>query len=82
MTPGFSPLVWVTTARLDEVSPAGMIDVVPSPGATTLERRGWRWMFLTARLKPKVTVERAQANLSVIASRLAREYPETGPHTL
>ncbi len=77
MTPGFSPLVWVTTAMLDEVSPAGMIDVVPSPGRTRLERRGLRWMFLTARLKPGVTVEQAQANLGVIAARLAREYPDS-----
>ena len=57
MTPGFSPLVWVTAAMMDEVSPVGMIDTVPSPGRTRLEQRGWRWMFLTGRLKPGVTAE-------------------------
>ncbi len=75
MTPGFSPLVWVTAAMMDEVSPVGMIDAVPSPGRTKLEQRGWRWMFLTGRLKPGVSASEAQADLNVIAARLAREYP-------
>jgi len=38
--------------------------------------RGSHFLFVIARLKPGVTLERARANLSVIAQRLARQYPD------
>jgi predicted permease len=39
--------------------------------------RGSAWMKAFVRLKPGVTVEQAQADLSTIAGRLARDYPQT-----
>lgn len=77
MTPGLAPELWVTTAS-EDVDPVGMLDVVPSPtGATRLERRGERWLFLKGRLKPGVTVAAARANLEVVMARLAATYPAT-----
>lgn len=78
MTPMLAPEVWVTTARLEDVEPAGIIDSVPSPtGTTRQERRGSRWLFAKARLKPGVTVEQARASMQVAAAQLTSAYPET-----
>jgi len=38
--------------------------------------RGIQFLRVVARLKPGVTIERAQAEMSAIAARLEREYPE------
>jgi hypothetical protein len=43
--------------------------------------RAARAFDVVARLKPGVTVETAQAELSVIAERLTREYPEANQGT-
>ena len=78
MMPMLAPEVWVTTAQLEDVEPAGIIDSVPSPtGTTRQERRGSRWLFAKARLKPGVTVDQARASMQVTAAQLAGAYPET-----
>ena len=46
-------------------------------GVYKLEDRGARWIEGFVRLKPGVTIEQAQAELSAIAARLERDYPET-----
>jgi predicted permease len=78
MVPMLASDLWVATAWVGEVEPAGIIDSVPSPGARTrLERRGYRWMFLKGRLKDGVTFEQARADVDVISAQLNGEYPAT-----
>jgi predicted permease len=78
MVPMLQPEMWVPVAWVEEIEPAGIQDAVPSPtGNTRLERRGQRWMFIKARLKDGVAPERADANMQVIAARLAAEHPKT-----
>ena len=55
LLPMLAAEIWLPTAQAEEVEPAGIQDVVPSPvGNTRLERRGTRWLFLKGRLKPGV----------------------------
>ena len=39
-------------------------------------RRGDHFLFVIARLKPGITLEHARADMSVIAQRLSRQYPD------
>jgi putative ABC transport system permease protein len=56
--------------------PASMVDVY-NAGSNKLEDRGARWAEAYARLKPGVTRNQAQQEISAIAARLAVEYPAT-----
>ncbi len=38
---------------------------------------GFHWLFVMGRLKPGVTLAEAQANMSVVAHRIAQDHPET-----
>lgn len=64
---GYSLQFWV---------PASMEEVFGG-GAYKLENRGARWIEGFAVLKPSVTLEQAQAEISGIAERLDAEYPST-----
>jgi macrolide transport system ATP-binding/permease protein len=77
MVPMLQPEMWLPVAWVEEVEPAGIQEVVPSPGNTRLERRGQRWLFVKGRLKEGETVERAGANLQVIMGQLAAAHPKT-----
>jgi macrolide transport system ATP-binding/permease protein len=78
LVPMLQPELWTPLAWVDDVEPAGIQDVVPSPtGTTRLDRRGQRWLFIKARLKEGETAERAEANLQVIMARLAKDHPKT-----
>jgi hypothetical protein len=68
MLPILAPELWTAVAHVDDVEPAGMQDTVPSPGAHRLERRGQRWLFLKARLKPDATVPQAAAGVDAVMS--------------
>ncbi|HMB80203.1 MAG TPA: ABC transporter permease [Vicinamibacterales bacterium] len=46
-------------------------------GVYKLEDRGARWIEGYVRLKPGVSIEQAQSELSAVAARLEAEYPET-----
>lgn len=78
MIPLLAPELWIPLAYTADVNPAGIQDSVPSPtGTTRLERRGDRWLFTKARLKPGVSVETARANMDVLAAQLRAEHPAT-----
>jgi putative ABC transport system permease protein len=78
MVPMLSPDMWVTVREATEVEPAGIQDVVPSPtGTSRLDRRGQRWLFAKARLKPGATVAQAQANVDVLMRQLTEAHPQT-----
>jgi predicted permease len=42
-----------------------------------LSKRGPRWLSMIGRLKPGVTAQQAQAEMSALAAQLARAYPDT-----
>jgi predicted permease len=78
MVPVLSPELWIPVSASLEVEPLGMHDTTPSPtGTSRLNRRGDRWMFLRARLKPGKTLPQASANLTLVMSRLAEANPQT-----
>src|SRR5277367_2839984 len=56
--------------------PASMEDIFES-GGYKLEDRGARWAEAYVRLKPGVTREQAQAEISGVANRLESHYPDT-----
>jgi predicted permease len=64
---GYSFQFWV---------PASMEEVF-QPGGYARDNRGARWIEGFAVLKPGVSIERAQAEMSAIAARLESGYPET-----
>jgi predicted permease len=72
------PELWIPITHVEEVEPAGINDIIPSPtGRTRIERRGSRWLFVKGRLKPGVTVSQAHANVATIGTQLAAAYPQT-----
>src|SRR5262245_53580422 len=78
MVPMLQPELWTAIAWVEDVAPAGIQDVVPSPtGTTRIDRRGQRWLFSKARLKDGETGARADAQMKLIMNQLAAEYPKT-----
>jgi predicted permease len=77
VVPLLLPELWLPIAHVEEVEPIGITNVVPGPGRTPLERRGYRWMFVKGRLKDGVTPAQAHASLAVLGEQLAAAYPQT-----
>lgn len=78
MIPLLSPELWISVRYVENAEPAGINENVPSPtGTSRLDRRGQRWLFAKARLKPGISVDQARANVAVVAGQLAAAYPAT-----
>jgi predicted permease len=78
VVPLLTPELWLPIQYVEEVEPAGINDVVPSPlGKTRLERRGMRWLFVKGRLKDRVTAAQANANVALIGRQLEAANPQT-----
>ena len=78
VVPLLTPELWLPIQHVEEVEPAGIVDSVPSPGATTrLERRGFRWLFVKGRLKPGVSAQQAHANVALLGGQLEAAHVQT-----
>jgi hypothetical protein len=78
MVPMLAPEVWVSTRYATDIEPVGINDMVPSPtGTSIIDRRGQRWLFAKARLKPNVSVAEGRAAIDVVAARLRDTYAQT-----
>lgn len=75
LVPGLHMDLWIPISMVEDVEPIGMNAVVPSPGRTRLERRGSRWLFALGRLRPGVSTDAAESNLSAVMARLGETYP-------
>ncbi|MEZ5318752.1 MAG: ABC transporter permease [Vicinamibacterales bacterium] len=76
--PGIPTEFWVPVTMVDQLQFSGVqatTDV--DPGATRLERRGTRWLFVKGRLAPGRTVEEARAEIDALFARLRTQYPDT-----
>jgi predicted permease len=67
LEPGFKTDVWAPLTMQKEVL----------PGSDLLQNRTGYWIFVVGRLKPGVTREQAQANMSILARQLAQAHPDT-----
>jgi len=74
--PGLVPEFWAPVTMTERLTFQGIQTESPSPGKTRLERRGSRWLFVTARLAPGRTAEEAKAQVETIVARLAADHPE------
>ena len=61
-----APALWVTIARDAE-----------GPGKSITSQRGADMLNVVGRLKPEVSLDRARAELDVIARQIAAQYPDT-----
>jgi len=78
LVPMLGPEIWVPARHAADIEPVGINETVPSPtGTSLLDRRGQRWLFAKARLKPGVTLAEARANVDVVAARLRDMYAAT-----
>ncbi len=78
LMPGLASDFWVPTVRVDEIDAAGQIHSVHGdPGRTSLERRGYRWLWLKGRLRQGIGHEQAEAQLGTVMARLAEEHALT-----
>lgn len=79
--PGIPTEFWVPVMMVDRLEFSGVqtnrdLDGSES-GATRLERRGSRWLFLKGRLAPGRSIQHVRAQIDTIFARLAAEYPAT-----
>jgi putative ABC transport system permease protein len=69
-------VVGVVPDEVQFTRPASIWTLAPQ-APVSLTQRGQRFLQVVGRLKPGIEVSEAQADLSVIADRLAREFPRT-----
>jgi predicted permease len=77
VVPLLTPELWLPTVHVEEVEPIGITNVVPGPGRTPLERRGYRWMFIKGRLADGVGAAQAHANVALVGRQLQAAHPQT-----
>jgi putative ABC transport system permease protein len=76
--PGIPTDFWAPLMMVDRFEFAGVQATSDEdPGATRLERRGTRWLFLKGRLADGRTIEEARTQIETIVARLRTAYPVT-----
>ncbi|MGZ5004889.1 MAG: ABC transporter permease, partial [Chthoniobacterales bacterium] len=58
-------------------STATQFEAPPGSDETTASQRGFHFLRVVARLKPGVTTQQAEANISTIVASLRQQYPDT-----
>ena len=78
LIPGFAPDLWLPI-HAGAALPTGItMDFGgQTPGVERTADRQSRWVWVTGRLQPDASVEHADAEVGVLASRLGREFPAT-----
>jgi predicted permease len=76
--PGIAAEFWVPVVMVDRLVFSGAQMVTDNdPGATRIERRGTRWLFVKGRLAEGRTVEQVRAQIDALYARLRADYPVT-----
>jgi len=76
--PGIVTDFWVPVTMVDSFVFSGVQWTSDeNPGATRLQRRGSRWLFVKGRLAKGRSLEEARAQVATIFARLARDYPDS-----
>ncbi len=82
MLPGVEAEFWVPVMMVEGLSFTGMQAATDrDPGATRIQKRGQRWLFVKGRLADGRTVEEARAQVDTIYARLRQDHPLTNEKT-
>ena len=82
MLPGVEAEFWVPVMMVEALSFQGMQAATDrDPGATRIQKRGQRWLFVKGRLAEGRTVEEARAQVDTIYARLRQDHPLTNEKT-
>jgi predicted permease len=80
--PGLQSDFWVPVMMVERLVFSGVqAQTDNDPGATRVERRGTRWLFVKGRLAEGATVEQARAQIEALYGRLRAAYPTTNDKT-
>ena len=76
--PGIPAELWVPVVMVDRLVFSGVqMTTDVNPGATRIERRGTRWLFVKGRLAEGRTIEEARAQINALYARLRTDHPAT-----
>jgi predicted permease len=80
--PGIPADFWAPLVMVDRLVFSGVQGSTDKdPGATRIERRGTRWLFVKGRLAEGRTVDQVQAQMDALYARLRADYPDTNEKT-
>lgn len=75
---GVMPPGWKFPVQHDPINfIAPLYGIFSGPPPNPIERRGAHFLPLVGRMKPKVSLQTASADLQTIATQLAKQYPDT-----
>ena len=75
--PILTPAFWMPMTWVDDVQPTVMHNGSPAPGATRLESRGLRWLFVKGRLRDGDTAAGDAEDLNGVMQTLEAAFPDS-----